>query len=74
MRYATMAWRIGETDPFHEEVGYWLRDLEEQQALRCFIVSRGVAVNGGAAEPTATTFTLLAEAGSDTYSRPCGTS
>jgi len=24
LRYATTVWRIGESDPFHEEVGYWL--------------------------------------------------
>lgn len=68
LRYATVAWRIREADPFHEEVGYWLWDPGERQVLRCFIVPRGVAlIAGGTAEPTATTFTLLAEAGSDTY-------
>ena len=68
LRYATVARRIGETDPFHEEVGYWLWDPGAQQVLRCFIVPRGVAlIAGGTAEPTSTTFTLLAEAGSDTY-------
>ena len=68
LRYATVARRIGEADPFHEEVGYWLWDPGERQVLRCFIVPRGVAlIAGGTAEPTATTFTLLAEAGSDTY-------
>jgi hypothetical protein len=68
LRYATVARRIGETDPFHEEVGYWLWDPGERQVLRCFIVPRGVAlIAGGTAEPTATTFTLLAEAESDTY-------
>ena len=68
LRYATVARRIGEADPFHEEVGYWLWDARERQVLRCFIVPRGVAlIAGGTAEPTATIFSLLAEAGSDTY-------
>lgn len=68
LRYATVARRIGEADPFHEEVGYWLWDAGERQVLRCFIVPRGVAlIAGGTAEPTATTFSLLAQAGSDTY-------
>jgi len=68
LRYSTVAWRIGEADPFHEEVGYWLWDPGEQQVLRCFIVPRGVAlIAGGTAEPTATTFTLRAEAGAETY-------
>ena len=68
LRYATMARRIGETDPFHEEVGYWLWDPGERQVLRCFIVPRGVAlIAGGMVESKDTTFTLVAEAGSSTY-------
>jgi hypothetical protein len=68
LRYSTVARRIREADPFHEEVGYWLWDPGERQVLRCFIVPRGVAlIAGGTAEPTATTFTLVAEAGSGTY-------
>lgn len=68
LRYATIAWRIGEVDPFHEEVGYWLWDPAEKQVLRCFIVPRGVAlIAGGTAEATARSFTLVAEAGSGTY-------
>lgn len=68
LRYATIVRRIGETDPFHEEVGYWLWDPGDRQVLRCFIVPRGVAlIAGGTAEPTARTFTLSAEAGSGTY-------
>lgn len=68
LRYATTAWRIGEPAPFHEEVGYWLWDPKEKQVLRCFIVPRGVSViAGGTAVPTATSFTLSAEVGSETY-------
>ncbi|GKS65341.1 FABP family protein [Nitrospira sp.] len=68
LRYATVARRIGEADPFHEEVGYWLWDAGERQVLRCFIVPRGVAlIAGGTTEPTATTFSLVAEVGSGTY-------
>ena len=68
LRYATVARRIGEADPFHEEVGYWLWDAGERQVLRCFIVPRGVAlIAGGTADPTATTFSLVAEVGSGTY-------
>ena len=68
LRYATTAWRIGADNPFHEEVGYWLWDAGNKQVLRCFIVPRGVAViAGGTAEPDATSFTLSAEAGSETY-------
>lgn len=68
LRYATMAWRIGEAAPFHEETGYWLWDPGERQVLRCFIVPRGVAViAGGTAEPSARAFELKAEVGSATY-------
>ena len=68
LRYATTAWRLGEDDPFHEELGYWLWDAEAKQVLRCFMVPRGVTViAGGDAEPDARSFELVAEAGSGTY-------
>ncbi|WP_231989397.1 heme-binding beta-barrel domain-containing protein [Nitrospira japonica] len=68
LRYATVARRIGETYPFHEEVGYWLWDPVERQVLRCFIIPRGIAlIAGGAAEPTSMEFTLVADVGSETY-------
>jgi hypothetical protein len=45
-------WRLGETDPFHEELGYWLWDADAGQVLRCFMVPRGVTViAGGKDEP-----------------------
>ncbi len=68
LRYATMVWRLGETEPMHEEVGYWLWDPGARHVLRCFIVPRGVAViAGGPVEPDATAFTVTATAGSETY-------
>lgn len=68
LRYSTTAWRLGETDPFHEEVGYWLWDPQEQQVLRCFIVPRGVTVIAGGTVPAnARHFFLSANVGSDTY-------
>ena len=68
LRYATMAWRIGEQVPFHEETGYWLWDPKEKQVLRCFIVPRGIAViAGGTVEPTARAFALSADVSSETY-------
>ena len=68
LRYATVAWPIGEDDPFHEEVGYWLWDAEPLQVMRCFIVPRGVTVNaGGNAKTQAKTFSLKADLGSDTF-------
>jgi len=68
LRYSTVAWRLGEEAPFHEETGYWLWDASAKQVLRCFIVPRGVTVlAGGTVEPDATTFDISADAGSDTY-------
>ena len=68
LRYSTVAWRLGEEAPFHEETGYWLWDGAAHQVLRCFIVPRGVTIlAGGTAAPDATQFHLVADAGSETY-------
>ncbi len=68
LRYSTTVWPSGGSEPFHEELGYWLWDGAEKQVLRCFIVPRGVTVlAGGTVEPSATTFELSADVGSETY-------
>ncbi len=68
LRYSTRAWRLGEADPFHEELGYWLWDAANKQVMRCFMVPRGVTVlAGGTAEPTATSFKLAADVGAPIY-------
>jgi len=68
LRYSTMAWRLGEDDDFHQELGYWLWDLANQHVLRTFMVPRGVCVMaGGHVDPDAREFTLRADAGSETY-------
>ena len=68
LRYSMTAWRLGEQDPFHEELGYWLWDGDRKQVLRCFMVPRGVLVNaGGDAEKDSKHFHLEAEVGSETY-------
>jgi hypothetical protein len=67
-RYSTISYRIGETTPFHEEVGYWLWDPVATQVLRVFVIPRGVAlIAGGTSEPIAKEFTVTAVAGSSTY-------
>ncbi len=72
LRYTTTAWRIGEDDPFHEELGYWLWDAAAKQVLRCFMVPRGVTIiAGGTAEPDASGFELAAAIGSETYGICC---
>lgn len=68
LRYKTTAWRHGEEDSFHEEVGYWLWDAKAKQMMRCFMVPRGVTlIAGGKVQPQAKEFTLKAELGSKTY-------
>ncbi len=68
LRYAMTAWRLGEQDAFHEELGYWLWDAGNQQVLRCFMVPRGVLINaGGNAKADSTRFHLSAAVGSETY-------
>lgn len=68
LRYNMTAWRLGEEDAFHEEVGYWLWDAANKQVLRCFMVPRGVVINaGGDAQADSKTFSLAAEVGSETY-------
>ncbi len=68
LRYSMTAWRLGEDDGFHEELGYWLWDSANKQVLRCFMVPRGVLINaGGDAEADSKSFHLEAEVGSETY-------
>ena len=68
LRYARVAWPLGQATPFHEEVGYWLWDGQAQQVMLGFIVPRGVTVQaGGQADQQATKFELAAEIGSETF-------
>ena len=68
LRYSTTAWPLGEPDPFHEEVGYWLWDGERQTVMRLFTVPRGVTVvAGGRALPDARAFRMEASLGSTTF-------
>ncbi len=68
LRYSTTAWRLSDGAAFHEELGYWLWDGKNNQALRCFIVPRGVTViAGGTVDKDANTFELVADVGSETY-------
>ena len=36
--YRTQAWPIGDENPFHMEVGYWLWDSAAGTVMRCFMV------------------------------------
>ncbi len=66
--YKMAAWRIGEEDPFHTEVGYWLWDGDLGHVIRGFVIPRGsVILAGGEVAADATSFTLRAEADSDEH-------
>jgi len=68
LRYSTVAWRLGQADPFHEEQGYWLWDPAAAQVYRCFIVPRGVSVlAGGDVAADARQWKLSAEVGSEVF-------
>ncbi|MFV8748963.1 heme-binding beta-barrel domain-containing protein [Nannocystaceae bacterium ST9] len=68
LRYSTMAWRIDEVAPFHQELGYWMWDAAAKQVIRCFVIPRGVSlIAGGTVEPDARGFELSAVLGSPTY-------
>lgn len=68
LRYSTKATRIGELEPFHEELGYWLWDPAEKQVMRCFLVPRGISlIAGGTVEKDAKSFQIFSELGSSTY-------
>lgn len=68
LRYSTTAWRIGEDEPFHEELGYWLWDAARGEVMRCFMVPRGVTVlAGGRASAGDRRLLLAADVGSDTF-------
>jgi len=65
LRYTTTAWPRGQSDAFHEEVGYWLWDAERSQVMRCFMVPRAVTVLAvGETTADARSFEMKAEAGS----------
>ncbi|MEO6926435.1 MAG: heme-binding beta-barrel domain-containing protein [Rhodanobacter sp.] len=71
---ATNAWRGNPStagkhagEPFHGQLGYMIWDAANKQVLASFAVPRGIVINaGGKVEPDATSFELVAEAGSET--------
>jgi hypothetical protein len=68
LRYSTTAWRIGEENAFHEDMGYWLWDAKNKQVIKCFTIPRGMALMaGGTVEENATEIKISAEQGSPIY-------
>ncbi len=68
LRYHTQAWRIGEAEPFHDEVGYWIWDAREKQVMKCVSIPRGTTLMaGGMVEHDAKSFKLTAKLGSSIF-------
>ena len=68
LRYRTNAWRLGEPNPFHEDIGYWLWDQSSGLVMKCFVVPRGVSViAGGKVAGGDKKWRLLAEVGSTVF-------
>ncbi len=66
--YRMSAWRIGEENPFHTEIGYWLWDADAGHVYRCFMVPRGVNVLAGAkCKPGDASFFLEATVGHEVH-------
>ncbi|MBX9765987.1 MAG: heme-binding beta-barrel domain-containing protein [Bdellovibrionales bacterium] len=68
LKYWTTAWRIGATEAFHEDMGYWLWDARDGQIMKSFVIPRGISMlAGGTCSASATEFSLSAKEGSPTY-------
>lgn len=66
--YRMAAWRADEENPFHTEIGYWMWCSDLRHVMRGFLVPRlTVLLAGCECEPDASSFTLRATAGDDTY-------
>ena len=68
LRCHTHIVRPGETETFHDQVGYWLWEPAAHAVVFTLAIPRGqVLLAGGTAEPDATEFEVRAALGSDTY-------
>jgi hypothetical protein len=68
LRYSTRAWRIGEPNTFHEELGYWSWEPSTKEVMRSFLIPRGIAlIAGGIAEKDSREWQLAATSGSCTF-------
>ncbi len=68
LRYSTVAWRVGEQNPFHEELGYWTWEPLTHEVMKCFLIPRGISViAGGVAKPDDREFKMVSTHGSATF-------
>jgi len=73
LRYHTQAFRIGESDPFHDEVGYWLWEPATGLIMQTIAIPRGqVVLAGGTAAPDDKSISVEARRG-DTRFGICST-
>jgi hypothetical protein len=64
LRYHTHITKPGETETFHDQVGYWLWEPATHALLFSLSIPRGqVALAGGTAPPDATSFSVRARLG-----------
>jgi hypothetical protein len=68
LRYTMRAWRLGDADSFHEELGYWSWEPSTKQVMRSFLIPRGISViAGGKAEALDREVRVEATSGSCTF-------
>jgi hypothetical protein len=68
LRYHTHVVKPGETETFHDQVGYWLWEPATGAVTLTLGIPRGqVLLAGGTAEPDATEFEVTAAVGSEVY-------
>ena len=68
LRYHTHIVKPGESETFHDQVGYWLWEPKARLVTQTLAIPRGqVLLASGAADPDATEFELTAEVGSEVY-------
>ncbi len=68
LRYLRHIVKPGETETFHDQVGYWLWEPATHTVFLTIAIPRGqVALASGSADPDATTLELSAREGLDTF-------
>ncbi len=68
LRYYTHVVKPGQTETFHDQVGYWLWEPATKTVIHMLAIPRAqVLMASGTAEPDATEFELRAERGSMTF-------
>lgn len=68
LRYHTHITKPGETETFHDQVGYWLWEPATESVTLTLAIPRGqVLLASGPAAPNATEFELKATVGSEVY-------